>query len=325
MSRYRVGRHGRRPTGWQWLIVLAEALPAGFLFGIARMLPVDAASAVGGWLFRRLGPVLGGQHRRVLRNIGIAFPDLPDARRRAIAVGFWENLGRTLFEYPHLQTLRRRGRFELCGVDVFEQVNRHPGPVLGFTGHFANWEANAAVVDGLTRPLGLVYRPPNNPLIDRALFAMRARFGVRQFSKGRTGGRPLVGALKDGVVVGMLVDQRLTNGLDLTFLGAPARTAPALARLARSHAALLVPVRVERLHGAHFRVTACPAWTVRWTADADADVERVMRRVNETLADWVRDRPEQWLWLHDRFKIKPRRRDRPAAPGTIPPPVPHEP
>lgn len=300
----RIGRHGRRPTVLQWVAAVAEAVPIAIIFGMVKLVPLDAASALGGFVFRQLGPRLKGLHSRVLRNIQTGLPDLSEDRHREIAIGFWDNLGRTVFEYPHLQALRRKGRITIVGHEVLRLSDAHSGPVLGFCGHFANWELHAAVVDGMTRPLGLVYRPPNNPLINRALFRIRRRFGVHQISKGKKGGRSLVEALQAGTVVGMLVDQHLTNGLDLTFLGAPARTAPALARLARNYNAMLAPVQLERVGGANFRLTIHPLWSEDWTDDADADVARVMARVNSTLGDWVRARPEQWLWLHDRFKTK---------------------
>jgi KDO2-lipid IV(A) lauroyltransferase len=99
----------------------------------------------------------------------------------------------------------------------------------------------------------------------------------------------------------MLVDQKLNDGIAVPFFGRDAMTAPALARLARRYDCIVVPVRVVRLGGAHFRLICDPPLKVPKTADAQADALALMTEVNATIERWIRARPEQWFWLHRRW------------------------
>jgi KDO2-lipid IV(A) lauroyltransferase len=99
----------------------------------------------------------------------------------------------------------------------------------------------------------------------------------------------------------MLVDQKMNDGISVPFLGLDAMTAPAVAQLAYRYECPLVPGRVERLGGAHFRVSFYPPLEKPDSGDRQADIEALMGMVNATLGDWVRERPEQWLWIHNRW------------------------
>jgi KDO2-lipid IV(A) lauroyltransferase len=99
----------------------------------------------------------------------------------------------------------------------------------------------------------------------------------------------------------MLVDQKMNDGITVPFFGRPAMTAPAIARLGLRFQCPLLPIRVERLQGARFRLTVLPALDIVDTGDAAADVLSTMTRVNAVIESWVRARPEQWLWLHRRW------------------------
>ena len=113
--------------------------------------------------------------------------------------------------------------------------------------------------------------------------------------------RQLIKALRRGEHLGMLVDQKLNEGIPVPFFGRDAMTAPALAQLARRFACPVAPVRVERLEGAHFRLTVYPPLTLAESGDREADTAAAMGQVNAIIEGWIRDRPEQWLWLHRRW------------------------
>ena len=101
----------------------------------------------------------------------------------------------------------------------------------------------------------------------------------------------------------MLVDQKMNDGIPVPFFGREAMTAPAIAQFAIRLGAVLVPVRTERLNGARFRITVYPPLEIPATGDRAADEHALMIRINAIVEDWVRDRPEQWLWLHRRCRI----------------------
>ena len=99
----------------------------------------------------------------------------------------------------------------------------------------------------------------------------------------------------------MLADQKMNDGIAVPFFGRPAMTTSALASLALRFECDVLPARVERLGGAHFRLTVFPPLSLARSGDHHADVDTLMARVNETLEVWIRDRPEQWFWLHRRW------------------------
>jgi KDO2-lipid IV(A) lauroyltransferase len=101
--------------------------------------------------------------------------------------------------------------------------------------------------------------------------------------------------------LGLLADQKMNDGISVPFFGRPAMTSSALAFLALRFYCDVFPLRVERLAGAHFRVTVFPPLLLPRSGDRHTDAAALMTRVNETLEAWVRNRPEQWLWLHRRW------------------------
>jgi KDO2-lipid IV(A) lauroyltransferase len=264
-------------------------------------LPVDWASAVGGFLGRSIGPRLRAS-RVALGNLCRALPDNSDAENDRILRGMWDNLGRAVAEHPHLRRICAGGsaRVEIVNGEAIAALLAAGRPSLLFGGHFANWEVGPTTIHRLMGSALLsVYRAANNPLVDRLQRrGLRARQAV---AKGAPGGRELIRHLRRGGHIAMLVDQKLNDGIAVPFFGRDAMTAPAIARLALQFACPIVPVRVERLGGARFRFTVEPSFTVADSGDAAADVQAAMTQVNAVIERWVRARPEQWLWLHRRW------------------------
>ena len=123
----------------------------------------------------------------------------------------------------------------------------------------------------------------------------------RQIPKGKRGARDLIETLKDGRSLAMLVDQKLNDGISAPFLGKEAMTAPTPARLSLKFDAPILPVSVERLGGAHFRVAIRPQIEFTPTGDTADDVLGLTTRINEVIEQDVRERPGEWLWLHRRW------------------------
>jgi KDO2-lipid IV(A) lauroyltransferase len=279
----------------------AEAGALRALMVLAGLVPVGIASAIGGFLGRAIGLHIGAS-RRALRSVGRAFPENDTLENRRIVKGMWENLGRAFGEYAHLRTISdpHSGRVEIVNGDAISTLVAAGKPAILFGGHFGNWEVGPSVIHRLMGDtLMSVYRAPNNPWIDRML----GRFMPKRLAvpKGRDGGRQLVRHLQNGGSCAFLVDQKMNDGIAVPFFGRPAMTAPAVARLALRFDCPIIPVHVERLRGAHFRFTVLAPIDTPATGDTGADVLTIMTRVNALVEDWVRRRPEQWLWLHRRW------------------------
>jgi KDO2-lipid IV(A) lauroyltransferase len=286
------------------LVHRLEALPAALFFGLCRWLPIDWASALGGGLGRHIGPALGISKRARI-NLQRALPALPEDEIRAIVRAMWDNLGRTAAEYPHLQRLRvfaPGGRIETSGFEHMDRAVAAGRRMIIFSGHIANWEigALAAVQYGIR--VVQIYRAANNPIVDRMIARFRGDPALDTFiPKGSHAARMALAAMRGGRHLTMLADQKLNDGIPVPFFGRDAMTTAALALLALRFGCDVLPARVERLRGARFRLTVFPPLPLPRTGDKDADLTQLMTAVNATLESWIRDRPEQWFWLHRRW------------------------
>jgi Kdo2-lipid IVA lauroyltransferase/acyltransferase len=283
----------------RWL----EALGAAAALGMFRALPLDLASATGGWLCRRLGP-LAPVSRYAERNLRRAFPDKTDAEIRRLLVAMWEHLGRVLGEYPHLARFRLYepgSRVEVVGAEHVDRLRDDGKTGIFFSAHIGNWELASLGATQRGLPLARIYRAPNNALVDQLMRAARRSVEGELLPKGAEGARRAVAIMRAGGHLGMLVDQKLNDGIAVPFFGRPAMTAPALALLALKFDCPVVPAKVERLAGCRFRLTIYPPLTIERSGERERDVLALMARVNAIIEGWIRERPEQWLWLHRRW------------------------
>src|SRR3974377_37392 len=229
----------------------------------------------------------------------------------------WDNLGRLAAEYPHLRKIRvfePGGRVETHGLEHVDRAIKAGRGLIGVFGHMSNWEIAmlAGVQYGI--PVAQIYRAGNNPLLDRMIARFRGH-GAELIPKGTVAAHRSIAALRRGMHLTLLADQQMNDGIPGPFCGRLAMTAPALAVLALRFDCDVLPARIERLDGARFRLTVFPPLPItRNDAPLDspiprrcpktgrgephADAAALMARVNATLEGWIRDRPEQWLWVH---------------------------
>lgn len=276
-----------------------QAVCVFLIYGLFRLLPLDAASWLGGAIMARVGMRLPST-RAARDNLAAAFPERTADDREAILRGMWENLGRVAGEYPHLKRLR--ARVEVEGFALLEAAAKAGKPAVFVGAHLANWEVNAIAAGQAGIDLALVYRRPNNPYVDGLLrHAREAGLGVAgHIVKGRSGVRDMYETLKSGGFVGILADQKLNEGIPVPFFGRPAMTAPSPAQLALKFKCPLYLARVERTKGARFRVSI-ERLEVAPSGDSEADTRRIMTEINSRIESWVRARPAQWLWIHRRW------------------------
>jgi KDO2-lipid IV(A) lauroyltransferase len=284
---------------WSYRI---EAWGAVLFFAAMRAVPLDTASRLGGALARWIGPRLGISNR-AQRNLRAALPELSSDRIEAIVRGMWDNLGRVAAEYPHLRRIQvfpPSGRVETRGLDHLDRALAAGRSVILFGGHLGNWEIAALAAGQYGLDIAQIYRAANNPLVNRIITRFRSNRG-EFIPKGTIASRRAVAALRRGAHLALLADQKLNDGIAVPFFGRPAMTAPALALLALRFDCTVLPARVERLGGAHFRLTLYPPLELPRGGDRDADVAALMQAVNATLEGWIRERPEQWFWVHSRW------------------------
>ncbi len=276
-----------------------EAGAARLLFALLNLFSVDRVSAFGAWLGRTVGP-LTRAHKIAHRNLARAMPEHDETARAGILRRAWDNFGRTMTEYAVIPRLEDRVTLE--GHEELAARAKEGKPALLMTAHLANWELIFDALRLHTKPITAVYRKANNPLVDEMIAEIRRRGVAGLAPKGPAGARIVLSELKQGGHVVMLVDQKLSSGIDVPFFGRPAATAPAIATFALKLDCPVFPIRVERLGGARFKITIEEPWRFAPTDDHDADIHAAMTAINQRLERWIRERPDQWLWMHRRWR-----------------------
>jgi len=272
------------------------------LLGAVRLLPIEAASAAGGWLFRMVGPRLPAD--RVARaNLARVFPETPRAEIDRIVREVWDNLGRGAGEYAHLDRIDTLAgdRVEVIGEEHLIAARDSKAPFIVFSAHMANWEMASLVAAQRDCKLANIYRRASNPGMDQLIQKVRAGFTAELLPKGRAGARGALKVMNEGRPLGLLIDQKFNEGAPIPFFGRPAMTATAPAELALRYRCRVLPVRLERLPRARFRVTIEAPMNLPDSGDRQADVETLLRAMNARVEDWVRARPGQWFWVHRRW------------------------
>lgn len=303
MSR-RTRRNSPLSQGLRWLRRALEALLQLIVMAFFWMLPVDWASGLGGGLARAIGPRLP-VNRRALKHLSIAFPDMPESERRKITAGMWENLGRMIAEYPHLGAIAdpAKGRTKVVGAERLEPLRAAGRPFIIISAHMANFEIMPISAYKHGHNLTVVSRPVNNPFIQRILlfFRQRPTGDWGKIPKGVDGARQAVKLLQQGLNLGVLVDQRVSQGVALPLFGRPARTNLGVAKLALEYGVEVFPAHLERLGGARFQLSVEEPVARPQTDDKQAAAREMMTEVNRVLERWIRQRPQDWLWLHRRW------------------------
>lgn len=276
---------------------LIEAGALYLLFTAFRMMPLDTASWLGGFLARAIGPALSA-HQTARKNLTLIFPKMEEGERRRILERMWDNLGRVAAELPHLPGKTLIERITVIGAKHFPKAD---APALFFSGHLGNWELLPSVSLQHNTPVALAYRKANNPHVDEIIATLRETKAAGMFPKGQQGGFKLARALKSGQSLAMLVDQKMNDGIVVPFFGHEAMTAPALAQMALRFDMPIIPARVVRTKGAHFETYIYPPLAIEKSGDAEKDTLTIMTAVNRLLESWIREHPEQWFWVHQRW------------------------
>ena len=284
-----------------------EALAARLLLRLFRALGPVAASNAGGWVARTIGPWLPVS-RVAETNLRLALPELDAAGRRRVIRGAWENLGRTMGELPHIAGLRQNTPsgpgWEMVGEETLLALAARGGPAIFFSGHIGNWEMLPAACAAYGLPLSSMFRAATNPAVDELVIALRRQAvgaPVPMFTKGAAGAKAALAHLRAGGYLGLLVDQKMNDGVAATLFGHTAMTAPAMATLALRFHCPVVAGHVQRIGPARFRLVCEPLVEFRDTGDRKADVQAMTQAMNGYLERWIRARPESWLWMHRRW------------------------
>lgn len=276
---------------------------------IVPRLPRSLAMSLG----RGAGRLLGAVDRRHVaiadENLRHAFPDWDRERRLRTARGVYAHFGEMIVDILWLRGHSRdevMSRLDVIGREHVDRAMARGKGAIFVTGHLGNWEVIGLAHGWTFGPIAVVARPLDNPALDRRLCAFRAMSGNRVVYK-TDALREVMRALHAGGGVAFLIDQNVQekDGIFVDFFGRPAATTTVAAALAVKTGCALVPARAMIGPDGRYRAVYDPP--IEWTPSGDkqADIARITQALTRVIEGWIREHPEQWLWIHRRWKTQP--------------------
>ena len=287
-----------------------EFAAAWLVLKILGLLPRSAARACGAGLARILYLFTPGLRSIADQNLRMAMPEMPAAERKRVIRGVYRSLGRLLAEcaqFPRLNAGNVSETVEYEGLNHYQQAVARKRGVLFLTAHLGAWElgAFAHAVNGY--PLHVVYRPLDNPLLDAFVNRYRTLSGNKLIDK-RESVRPMLAALSRNETIGILADQNtlLEEGVFVDFFRVRASTTAGIARIALRTGAQVVPAFCVWVPEAkRFRIIFRPALELRSTGTTEIDIVTATQQMTAVIEEYVQKYPDQWLWIHRRWKTRP--------------------
>ena len=280
------------------------------LLRVTRYFDPDKTADFFAAVTRAVGPWLP-EHKTGRTNLTAAFPEKSSAEIDAILMGVWDNLGRVGAEFAHLDHIWNldpnhpdKGRIELApdATAKFEALRDDGKGTLVFASHLANWELPALAGPAYGLESAVLFRRPNIAAVDRAIQDIRSVNMGTMIATTHDAPLRLAHALDGGVHVGMLVDQHFGRGVDVTFFGRTTKANPLLARLARQVDVPIHGVRIVRLPNHRFHAEISDELKPVRDAEGKVDVQATTQAITTVIEGWIREHPEQWLWLHRRWR-----------------------
>jgi KDO2-lipid IV(A) lauroyltransferase len=287
----------------RWLIDPLEYALVRLLFGGLGLLSPVRASNLGAWVGRTLGPRLPPSNR-ARRNLALVMPDLSIAERESLIRDMWDNLGRIFGEIPHLGVISAAVEVPPDQLAALKEAKGDGRPMIFVGAHLSNFEVFGRASANHGYPLALIYRRANNPLIDDYYRQLRGS-ELLLLPKGLEGFREVRKVMAGGGNLGILIDQKLNEGVSVPFFGRPAMTTSAPAQMAMRFRAPIILGHVERLGPARYCMFASvvpPIEPAEASTKGRREAELAMTiRLNELVEAQIRKHPGDWFWLHRRW------------------------
>ena len=269
-----------------------------------RLLSVDNSASLCSFIARKIGPYLRVT-QTARKNLKRVYGD--DIDIESTINDLWDNYGRYIGEFPFINSLDSAEldkRVKVIGLEKVEAFQKMNQPFMLFLGHQANWDFVIRKINDIYPKFGIAYRAANNPYVDKKILKERANdTSITMIAKGPSGAKSIIRAIKSGASIAMLVDQKMNNGIEVPFFGFPAMTAVALARLSLQYKYPIVPLQIVRIgKSSNFELILHDPLEPSITQDNEKDCYNIMLEVNKTLEQWIREKPEQWFWFHNRWK-----------------------
>ena len=237
-----------------------------------------------------------------MRNLQIVFPKKTIKEKKAILKKMWFHFGRVIGEYPHLDKINFNDN-SIIKIDKIENLLKpiKSGNCIFFSAHIGNWELSSHPLIQNGYKINFIYRPPNNNYVENLLKKIREKYGVKLIKKGADGAKECIRVLRKNGNLGMLIDQKMNDGIAVNFFNREAMTATAIAKLAIKFKSTIIPAYCVRVNGVKFKIKYFKPIKYEKIKNLKSE-KKILLYLNKYIERWIRDYPEQWIWVHNRWK-----------------------
>ena len=275
-------------------------------FFIFKIIGLKNSSNLSCFIFKVIGPLLRNK-KKIKSNIQIALPNIKKNKEKEIINKMWCNYGRVFAEYMHLKKLRDNNfkYIKINNVNRLEELRKKNKPILFFSGHFANFELLAMIIEEKKFQVSAIYRPLNNFFLNPLMEYLRKKYLCNDQipksipGKGKEGTRILIDKIKSKKNIAIMIDQKVSQGIKCKLFAKDALTTNIPAQLALKHGYLLQPLKIKRYNQINFEIDVCDTLEV----NTNDNQYLITRKINQILEKMILDNPDQWIWTHDRWRI----------------------
>ena len=277
-----------------------------FLFAIScflifKILGPRLSSNLGGKIFEIIGPFFRSE-KIINSNIKKALPDINFKNLKKIKRLMWNNYGRTFAEYMFIKEFRNgkiSKNIEIDGQEILEKIKKENSQVIFISGHFSNFELMAMHLEKSGINLCAIYRPLNNIFLNGIMERIRKKYICKQqIKKGIVSLRQLIALKKNNFSTAIMIDQRVSEGILSNFFDHEALTTTIPAQLVKKFNIPIVPVYIERIGNINFKI--CISKPIYF--DEDTATDKITNELNRILEKMILNKPENWIWSHNRWK-----------------------
>lgn len=272
------------------------------LFCIFKIIGIKLSLKISKFIFGLIGPIFRS-NKITEQNLSYAYKNLTSAERKKIINQMWKNYGKVFAEYAFMKQFRENKNFQkkiiLLNLDVIDEIKRSSEPVIFISGHFNNFELMAMQIEKCGIDLAAIYRPLNNNFLNPIMENIRKKYICQnQIKKGLSGTKTLLSCFKRGTSIALMIDQRVSEGINSPLFNLNALTTTIPAQFVKKFNSKVVPVYIERLKENNFSIKFHKPIHFK----KDESIETITAKLNRELEIMILKNPDQWIWTHNRWK-----------------------
>jgi len=276
---------------FQFLIII-------ILFSIYKIIGLKYSSILSAQIFKTFGPLFRSSNIGH-RNLITAFPKLNKFQRNEILKGMWINYGKIFAEYLFIKDIKNSENLIIENQEILEILKKESKPVIFVSGHFNNFELMAMHIEKSGIDLAAIYRPLNNKFLNPIMERIRKKYICKkQIKKGISGTKEILQNFKNGTSIALMIDQRVSQGIKSNFFNKEALTTTIPAQFVKKFNSKIVPIYIERIKNSNFKLKIYEPLNF----DKSDTLEKITLDLNKILEKMIINKPDQWIWTHNRWK-----------------------